>query len=111
MTQPTIKQFSNKVKVEIYERLQSDYEGEMTEYEFNDLVCDIMSGEIDDAMNTLTKDGMDRLLCEFGIADAINLFHAECGEWADVNEKMLLYTVINHDLLYSLSHSDYLTWL
>ena len=111
MTRPlTIKEFSHEVKVNIYDCIKSDYEGEMTQEEFNDLVGDIKSVVIDDAINKTNDDEVVRFLCEFGIANAVNLFHAECGEWADVNERMLFYAIIDYNILYSLSHSDYIDW-
>ena len=110
----TIKQFAHEVKVDIYKRIQSDHEGEMTEDEFVELVCDIKHEELDGAINIMYNDEVDRLLCEFGISNAIALIISSFGAITKengVNEKMLLYTVIedylNEDCI---SHDDYLDW-
>lgn len=108
----TIKQFANEVKLEIYKRIQSDHEGEMTEDDFNELVCDIKHEELDDAINIMYKDEVDRLLCEYGIAEAFNLFASQFGWGRDSppNTKMVLYTVIDDNLQDILAHDDYLDW-
>jgi hypothetical protein len=110
----TISQFVQEVKVDIYKRIQSDHEGEMTEDDFNELVCDIKHEELDDAINIMYNDEVERLLCEYGIADAIALVIAEFGPITKdntVNEKMLLYTIINDNLNDNLiNHTDYLDW-
>jgi hypothetical protein len=51
----TLQQFINEVKVEIYKRIQSDHEGEMTEDDFDEIVCDIKTEELDDAINIMYK--------------------------------------------------------
>ena len=109
----TIKQFADEVKVEIYKRIQSDHEGEMTEDDFNDLAGDIKHEELDDAINIMYNDEVDRLLCEYHIADAVALYVSEFGPITKEslpNNKMYLYTVINDKLNDSLSHEDYLDW-
>ena len=109
----TIKQFADEVKVEIYKRIQSDHEGEMTEDDFNDLAGDIKHEELDDALNIMYNDEVDRLLCEYGIGEAISLHISEFGAITKengLNEKILLYTIINDKLNYSLAHDDYLDW-
>jgi len=109
----TIKQFADEVKVEIYKRIQSDHEGEMTEDDFNDLAGDIKHEELDDAINIMYKDEVDRLLCEYHIADAVALYVSEFGPITKEslpNNKMYLYTVINDKLNDILAHDDYLDW-
>ena len=105
----TISQFVQKVKVEIYKRIQSDHEGEMTE----DLVCDIKHEELDDAINIMYNDEVDRLLCEYGIAEAFDLYASEFG-WdkaSPPNTKMVLYAVIADNLNDNLiNHDDYQDW-
>jgi hypothetical protein len=114
MPQPlNIQQFADEVKVEIYKRIQSDHEGEMTEDDFNDIAGDIKSEELDDEINIMYNDEVDRLLCEYGIGDALVLYVAEFGAITKEdgpNTKMLLYTIINDKLNYSLAHDDYLDW-
>lgn len=109
----TISQFVQEVKVEIFKRIQSDHEGEMTEDDFNELVCDIKHEELDDALNIMYKDEVDRLLCEYGITEAFDLYASEFG-WdkaSPPNTKMLLYTIINDNLNDNLiNHADYLDW-
>jgi len=113
MTQPlTIKEFSHEVKVNIYARIQSDHEGEMTEDDFNDIAGDIKSEELDDALNIMYNDEVDRLLCEYHIADAVALYISEFG-WDKENpptNKIYLYTIIDDKLNDSLSHDDYQDW-
>ena len=109
----TIKQFADEVKAEIYKRIQSDYEGEMTEDDFNDLAGDIKHEELDDAINIMYNDEVDRLLCEYGITDALVLYVAEFGDItkeSGPNTKMLLYTIINDKLNDTHAHDDYLDW-
>ena len=106
----TFKQFAHEVKVEIYKRIQSDHEGEMTEDDFNDLAGDIIHEELDNNIDIMYNDEVDRLLCDYGIAKAVNLFHDECGEWANVNEKMLLYAVFKERLHEIVAHDDYKDW-
>ena len=106
----TVKQFAHEVKVEIYKRIQSDHEGEMTEDDFNELVCDINTEELDDAINIMYNDEVDRLLCEYHIADAVALYISEFG-WdkeSPPTNKMYLYTIIAHNL--NTTHDDYLDW-
>jgi hypothetical protein len=109
----TISQFVQEVKVEIYKRIQSDHEGEMTEDDFNELVCDIKHEELDDAINIMYNDEVDRLLCEYHIADAVALYISEFG-WdkeSPPTNKMYLYTIINDNLNDNLiNHTDYQDW-
>lgn len=108
----TIKQFVQEVKVEIYKRIQSDHEGEMTEDDFNELVCDIQHEELDDEINIMYNDEVERLLCEYHIADAVALYISQYG-WdkeCPPTNKMYLYTVINDNLTDALTHADYLDW-
>jgi hypothetical protein len=108
----TIKQFADEVKVEIYKLIQSDHEGEMTEDDFNDIAGDIKHQELDDALNIMYNDEVDRLLCEYHIADAVALYISEFG-WEKENpptNKAYLYSVINDILNDSLAHDDYLDW-
>ena len=109
----TLQEFSNEVKVEIYKRIQSDHEGEMTEDDFNELLFDIKSEELDDAIDIMYNSEVDRLLCEYHIADAVALYISTFG-WdkeSHPTNKMYLYTVIDDNLNDApLTHDDYLYW-
>ena len=108
----TLQEFSNEVKVEIYKRIQSDHEGEMTEDDFNELLFDTKSEELDDAIDIMYNSEVDRLLCEYHIADAVALYISTFG-WdkeSPPTNKMYLYIVIDDNLNGDLSHDDYLYW-
>ena len=107
----TCKQFAYGVKVEIYKRIQSEQEGKMEEVDFNDQVCRYLEEEINDEINIMYLDEVERLLCEYGIAAAISFYISEFGAITkEISEKMLLCTIINDYLNDKLTHDDYLKW-
>jgi len=105
-----IKEFSHEVKVEIYKRIQSDHEGEMTEDDFNELAGDIIHEEIDNNIDIMYNDEVVRLLCDYGISNAVNLMADEFGSIKDVNDKMLLYSALKDMLHIIVAHDDYQDW-
>lgn len=106
----TIEQLSNEVKVEIYKRIQSDHKNDLTEDEFYDIVTDITYEELDNVINIMYKDEVDRLLCEYYIADAVALYISVVGwdkEVIPTNETYLFY-VIEDNL--DCDYQDYKVW-
>lgn len=108
----TIDQFAEEVKVEIYKRIRSDYAGEMTEDEFIDFAEDCQHEELNDAIDLLYKDEVERLLCDYGIANTIalyiNLFNLNASN--PPNDKMYLAPIIRYRLNDIVCYSDYQTW-
>ena len=113
MSQPyTIEQFAEEVKVEIYKIIQSEYAGEMEEDDFDDYAEDCQHEKLDDAIDLLCGDEVDRLLCDYGIAKAVVLYTTLFGLDASnpPTDKMYLYFIIRDRLHDIVSYDDYQTW-
>jgi hypothetical protein len=108
----TLSACVQEVKVDIFRRIQSDHNG-LTEDDFNELVTDIKHEELDDNITKMYKDEVDKLLCEYGIAEAFDLYASEFG-WdhkCPPNTNMVLYAVISDNLNDNvLNYPDYKEW-
>lgn len=107
----TLRACVQEVKVDIFRRIQSENES-LTEDDFNELVYDVKHEELDDTVNRMYRDEEDKLLCEYGIAEALHLYASEFGldSKSPPNTKMLVYTVINDHLNDNLNYADYKEW-
>jgi hypothetical protein len=112
--EPCLACLADYVKIDIFKRLLNDHEGELTEMEFHDLVNDVIKHEeLDDEVNRLSVCDTERLVCEYGIGNAIQLMIDNYGAMTEApNTKTLLYVIINEHYLHDIvSFQNYNDWL
>jgi len=108
--EPCIKCLGDYIQKEIYKRIKEDHEGEITEDEFNDICVDIKYEELDDEVNRMCICDANRLVCEYGISEAIQLLIYEYGTFIEApTVKRLVYNIIEQRVNYY-SYEGYIHW-
>jgi predicted Zn-dependent protease with MMP-like domain len=81
----------------------------MTENAYNDAIDDIKHEEINCEISSTYKGEVNEVLCDYGIDNAIKLYHDVHVDLNEVTSCALLYTILTETT--KLSYDDYITWL
>jgi len=114
----SLYKFVSNIKEELFSRIQSEQDGEMTLEEYTEKVIDVLHEEIDYAVTTEYLGDVEKLVYEYGIHKALclyineNAFGAEAlGNITQENgqySRCLLYMIVKEKLTYS--YDEYNLW-
>ena len=122
----TLYEMQNGLTDAVFERIKEHFEnddgsdeendegserfvGEMTEEHYNDAIDDIKYEETDYLVSTTYQGGVNELLCEYGIDNAIKLYYDEYDSLQKVTSRALMFNILV--LTIKTTYDDYITWL
>lgn len=98
-TKTCVNCFQKKCEDSIFHQIQN-YEGEMSEEDFDDLVVDITHSEIDEAITYATTYDVKTMVEQYGWLSALQIYESELGgvgnliKSADSGKSYIVYTAL-----------------